>query len=149
MGSTPYFVQVLTLTCSSACKQHAGHLEIARLLLDRGADPNQPMVPGIKPVAQSPLAVAAMLGRLEIMQLLLVHGADTSVREDDVTPTMLAASMGHHESADCLEAIGGWPSAFKIAAACRFHADARRMLRRGAIDPSGCSAAEATPTVSS
>ena len=45
--------------------------------------------------------------------------------------------------ADCLGAIAGWP-AFKIAAGCRLHADARRMLHRGAIDPADCSLAELT-----
>ena len=123
-----------------------GHLEITRLLLDRGADPNQPMIPGTgiaAMMAQHALACAAVMGRLEIMQLLLVHGADASVQQDEVTPSMLAKATGNQETADCLEAIGDWP-ALKIAAACRLHADARRLLRRGAIDPSGCSVAEAT-----
>ena len=48
-----------------------GHLEAVRLLLERGADPNQANDKG-----QTPLAGAVFKGGVEIIQALLAHGAD-------------------------------------------------------------------------
>ena len=85
---------------------------------------------------------AAEEGRLEIVQLLVSFGADLSaVDNDGDTASAAALYPGHQTTADCLDAIAGWP-AFKVAVGCRLHADARTMLKHGTIDPSGCTRAE-------
>jgi hypothetical protein len=85
---------------------------------------------------------AASNGRLEVAQLLLLFGADPDVQDNDgETAQAVALNDGHPGVAACLGAVAGWP-AFKIAVACRLHADARRMLHRGTVDPSDCSLAE-------
>src|SRR5260370_8041156 len=50
-----------------------GHLTIARLLLDRGADPNWPEKDASRGAA---LHAAAHAGDRELVELLLAHGAD-------------------------------------------------------------------------
>ena len=115
---------------------HGGHLEVTRLLLDRSADPNQA-------TTFTALMYAAMHGHLEVAQLLLLFGADPNFRSlpGDTTAQSIALAHGHPAVAACLGAIAGWP-AFKIAAGFRLHADARRMLHRGTIEPADCSLAE-------
>jgi ankyrin repeat protein len=70
-----------------------GHLEIVKLLLERGADPNIREESGTPP-----LAFAAYGGYIEIMEILIAHGAkpgDRSVME-------LAAKGGRVESVTTL-----------------------------------------------
>jgi len=95
--------------------------EIAKMLLDHGADPNLPGgnflhraiksgVPGMvallleygaNPNAKdgklrTPLHEAAALGRAEVVELLLKHGADCDVRdENSMTPLLEAAIKGY------------------------------------------------------
>jgi hypothetical protein len=115
-----------------------GHSEVARLLLDRAADPNQARTDD----GATALMFAACYGRLEVAQLLLLFGADPEVQDvDGETAQAIALDDGQPGVAACLGAVAGWP-AFKIAVACRLHADARRMLHRGTVDPSDCSLAE-------
>ncbi len=63
-----------------------GHLEIVRLLLERGADPNLPEE-GIAPDGHA-LYSAAANGHHEIVQLLLDHGAHPNVEVESSADTL-------------------------------------------------------------
>ncbi len=54
-----------------------GHPELARLLVERGADAN-----AASPSGRTPLMSAAMLGSKESVVLLLEHGADIDARDE-------------------------------------------------------------------
>ena len=70
-----------------------GHIEIVKLLLEKGADPN---------ITQEnscpPLAYAAHGGHADIMEILIAHGADPQQR----TVMELAARGGHIEAVEVL-----------------------------------------------
>ncbi|MBT8398240.1 MAG: ankyrin repeat domain-containing protein [Gemmatimonadetes bacterium] len=75
----------------------AGHLdaerslELVRLLLDAGADPNVVQAGGWTPLHQ-----AAAHGREECAKLLLEHGASLTAKSDDGrTPLEMARAKGH------------------------------------------------------
>ena len=64
----------------------AGHLELVRLLLERGADPNLPEE-GIAPQGHA-LYAAATNGHYEIAQLLLQYGAHPNVEVESSADTL-------------------------------------------------------------
>lgn len=66
-----------------------GHMEIVRLLLERGADPNQPEE-GIAPRGHA-LHSAVVRGHIEIVKLLLEHGAHPNVEIESSADTLSAA----------------------------------------------------------
>lgn len=66
-----------------------GHLEVVRLLLERGADPNLPEE-GIAPDGHA-LHSAVVGGHLEIVRLLLKHGAHPNVEIESSADTLSAA----------------------------------------------------------
>ncbi|HMJ88567.1 MAG TPA: ankyrin repeat domain-containing protein [Candidatus Acidoferrum sp.] len=66
-----------------------GHMEIVKLLLDRGADPNLPEE-GIAPRGHA-LHSAAVRGHIEIVKLLLAHGAHPNVEVESSADTLSAA----------------------------------------------------------
>jgi hypothetical protein len=67
---------------------HAGHIEVVRLLLDKGANPNPQDLRGF-----SPLMMASMRRDPELVRLLLDKGADIQAREfRQATPLILAAT---------------------------------------------------------
>jgi ankyrin repeat protein len=73
-----------------------GHVEAARLLIERGADVNSPSRNDLK-VAPLHSAVAEKDARTryELAALLLEHGADPNARQqDDFTPLMAADQQG-------------------------------------------------------
>ena len=77
-------------------------IDFVRLLLGRpGADPGLRQEDGA-----TALHIAAASGDLDIVRLLVAHGADLSAgdRNGD-TPAMIARSAGHPEVSDYLEAI--------------------------------------------
>jgi len=70
-----------------------GHVEIVKLLIEKGADPNIKQESGV-----APLAWAAYAGHTEAMEVLLAHGANPIAKA-----TMeLAARGGHIEAVDAL-----------------------------------------------
>jgi ankyrin repeat protein len=66
-----------------------GHIEIVRLLLARGADPNLPEE-GIAPRGHA-LHSAVCRGHVEIVKLLLEHGADPNVEIESSADTLTMA----------------------------------------------------------
>jgi ankyrin repeat protein len=72
-----------------------GHLEVARFLLEMGAEVNSPSDNGLHVM---PLHSAAANRHLEIARLLLEHGAMVNARQaDDFTPLHAAAQNGQLE----------------------------------------------------
>ena len=75
-------------------------LEIVRVLIDKGADINQPTR------SETALMRAAGKGYTEIVSLLLAKGAQVNVNTDDGTALMTAVSAGHLEVMKLLLAAG-------------------------------------------
>ena len=64
-----------------------GGIDVARLLIDAGAEINRQCEDG-----RTALQMAAAWGHLDLVQLLIHHGADVAIRDDqDMTPADIAA----------------------------------------------------------
>jgi ankyrin repeat protein len=88
-----------TALCMAAAH---GRLEVARLLLDGGADPSL-----VKSDGATPLMAAALNGRLEVARLLLERGADPSLTSSNgLTPLVVAATNGQQEMLRLLLTLG-------------------------------------------
>ncbi|MEM7369164.1 MAG: ankyrin repeat domain-containing protein [Bacteroidota bacterium] len=75
------------------------HVEIARLLLTHGANPNVQQQNNV-----SPLHSAAHNGQLDMVQLLLTHGANSEMKTvDGKTPLDMAKEAGHEAVIRMLE----------------------------------------------
>ena len=85
---------------------NAGHLEVVRLLLEYGANPN------IQNEYQlTPLIDASEKGHLEIVRLLLENGADPNRRlHNEDTPLIIASRIGHLEIVRLLLEYGANPN---------------------------------------
>ncbi|MDF2192938.1 ankyrin repeat domain-containing protein [Paraflavitalea sp. CAU 1676] len=79
-----------SFSCLSIASQE-GFLNIAKLLVDAGADPNEKNFRG-----HSPLRIAARNGRTELVKYFVSKGAEADTRGDDgATPLEHAAGKGH------------------------------------------------------
>jgi ankyrin repeat protein len=73
---------------------HAADAPVARLLLDHGANPNQPVY---EPWGWTPLHEAAYRGKRELLELLAAAGGRLDAGSKGITPLHAAARMGHRE----------------------------------------------------
>ena len=82
----------------------AGETEVARFLLEKGADPNR----GTRGSWETPLMLAIVQGRVEMVPLLIAAGADVDFQdaESGVTPLMMAAVEGHRQLTELLLEAG-------------------------------------------
>jgi uncharacterized protein len=79
-----------------------GERDVAAYLLARGADPNARQAEGLHALHE-----AALLGRVDLIQLLLDHGSDLSPRSDrGETPLGSALRAGHASAAGYLRERG-------------------------------------------
>ena len=81
-----------------------GHVDVVRMLLERGADPNCPLKSDL---GSTPLIGASTIGNLEVARLLLDKGALVDLAQPDgATPCYIAAQNGHTEVVELLLARG-------------------------------------------
>ncbi len=93
------------------CAARAGHTEIVRLLLERGADPNEP-----ESIAEHGVALHnAVFGKhLEIARLLLEHGANPNADVDSSGSCMWAA----RSDPELLTLLGSYGGVLSLEHAC-------------------------------
>ena len=95
--------KVRPLHSATAHRDSATSLELVRVLLEWGADPNVAQAGG-----WTPLHAAAARGREEIAKLLVEHGASlTAKSEDGRTPLQMAQAKGHTALEGLLGRSGG------------------------------------------
>jgi cytohesin len=120
---------------------YRGHADVARLLLEHGADANAKSKDSFFP---TPLHLAAAVGHVDVTKLLLEHGADANAKNKyGYTPLHFAANKGHAEVARLLLEYGANVNAkekdgftpLHFAAAFGYAVVARLLLEHGA-DPS-------------
>lgn len=93
---------VPSISCFTSENLQDGHVEVARLLLDSGAQVNMPA-----DSFESPLTLAACGGHVELAALLIERGANLEeVNDEGYTPLMEAAREGHEEMVALLLAQG-------------------------------------------
>ncbi len=103
-GSDPNFRHRVGATCLHTAAVF-GEAEIARLLIEYGAEVNPPMPPS------APLALAAHQGDVETVRVLLDNGADLHARNNHGSTVLhSAASSGHPAVVRLLLARGAEPS---------------------------------------
>ena len=80
-----------------------GHLEIMRLLIEHGADPNKAKANGA-----TPMHMAVQQGHLDIVKLLIEHDADPNkAQPNGATPVFMAAQAGHVSAITVIVDAGG------------------------------------------
>jgi len=88
-----------------------GHVEVASLLLDSGAQVNMPT-----DSFESPLTLAACGGNVELALLLIDHGANIEeVNDEGYTPLMETAREGHEDMVSVLLSKGNLIVIIKLA----------------------------------
>lgn len=79
-----------------------GHVQVAKLLLDHGADVNMP-----PDSYESPLTLSACGGHFELASLLIERGANLEeVNDEGYTPLMEASREGHDDIVSLLISKG-------------------------------------------
>ena len=124
-------------------------MEVVRILaIDGNADLNKASSvwddPGGMNIPHAtPLVVAVVNGNVAMCKLLVLFGADAKVGVAGNGAFTLAKFSDVGDVAAFFGAVADWPP-LKIAAGCRLHADASRMLHLGAIEPANYSLVELT-----
>ena len=98
-GVTPLMTAVIS---KSLCKEKTsnGHAKVVGFLLEKGADPNGE-IEGYK--GEPPLHVASRNGDVEMVKLLIEHGATVDrSSNDELTPLHVAATLGKKEVVEIL-----------------------------------------------
>lgn len=111
-----------------------GNFDACALLLEAEADPNQVR----KVDSAPPIVLAAMEGKMDIVQLLASYGAalgHVPEGHPNWTAHALAESQEHHALARWLKLAAGKWSPFQIAIGARFLNAAMRLLNAGDEDP--------------
>jgi ankyrin repeat protein len=78
------------------------HVETVTALLEAGADPDSEAS-----TLSPPLIRAARLGYIEIVKLLVLHGADVNIQDGEWTPLRFAEYGNHEDVAEFLREHGG------------------------------------------
>jgi ankyrin repeat protein len=100
VGADPNISHGTVAQCTALCMASAhGHLDVARLLLDGGADPSRAAGDGF-----TPLLGAALKGHPEVLQLLLARGAAMDAVQPDSVFTAFHAACFHNQP-ECAEAL--------------------------------------------
>jgi ankyrin repeat protein len=90
-----------------------GHYDVSVLLLNAGVDPNLPATLSETPI----LSRASASGNLNIVKLLLSHGADASQPQGHRSPLYAAVSRGHSAVAELLIGNGAIVTSEHVLAA--------------------------------
>jgi ankyrin repeat protein len=94
--------QVRPIHSAAANRSEETSLPLCKLLLEAGADPNVKQAGGWTPLHQ-----AATHGRKAVVELLLAHGADVTLKsDDDRTAAEMAEVKGHEEIQTLLSRSG-------------------------------------------
>ena len=83
--------------------------EVIELLLSKGASPSLPyrvVVEGEAVRTVSPLAIAARMGKLDLVKQMLEHKPDLGCTRFDMTPLAAALCAGESEVAELLKSLG-------------------------------------------
>jgi ankyrin repeat protein len=98
----------------------AGAVEVARVLLHHGADPDAQALNGVTPLHRA-------IGHPQIVEVLLAAGADVETRSDlGLTPLHLATAAGRVEATTLLVSAGADPSTADDFGLTPLHEAARR-----------------------
>eukprot|EP00039_Didymoeca_costata_P015564 m.267605 g.267605 ORF g.267605 m.267605 type:complete len:580 (+) comp16250_c0_seq1:372-2111(+) len=106
-------VDKIGLCGSTALIMHieSGSLEAVKALLEANADPNLEAFEFSskeKPLRRTPLMAAAAQGNVDIIRVLVKHGANVNLGkvEDKATPVYIAAQTGMAHAISCLAELG-------------------------------------------